>query len=150
LNKAFVREPDDHGSRNCPRCGSLGVAVGRETLSAQLKPDAAEYVWSMAFFCPFAQCDVAYFDLFERTISVDLLARPVWPKDPEAPLCCCFGLTRDDIEADVAEGSVRRTRAVIEKARSPEARCVRMAPSGQSCIAQVQRYYMKLRGGTLD
>ena len=28
MNKAFVREPDDTGQRNCPRCRSLGTPVG--------------------------------------------------------------------------------------------------------------------------
>ena len=36
MNKAFVREPDDTGAGHCPRCGSLGIAVGAETLAAQL------------------------------------------------------------------------------------------------------------------
>ena len=28
MNKAFVREPDDTGDRYCPKCQSLGEAVG--------------------------------------------------------------------------------------------------------------------------
>lgn len=147
MNKAFVREPDDTGERHCPRCGSLGLAVGPETLGAQLTPAALASISPAAFFCPFPQCEVAYFDLYERAVGVESLQRPVWPKDREAPLCACFGLTRDDIEADLAEGGVRRTKECVTRAKSSEARCKTLAASGRSCVAEVQRYYMKLRGG---
>jgi len=56
-------------------------------------------------------------------------------------------LTAEDVEADIAEGGVTRVRAVIEKAKSPAANCRIRAASGQPCIGEVQRYYMKLRGG---
>lgn len=147
MNKAFVREPEDTGQRYCPRCGSLGEAVGSQTLESLVRPAALAGISTSAFFCSFPQCEVAYFDLIERVITVDQLVRPVWPKDREAPLCSCFGLTRDDIETDVAEGSVERTRAAVTKAKSPAADCVHQAPTGKSCIAEVQRYYMKLRQG---
>src|SRR5215469_13321476 len=39
MNKAFVREPDDLAGAQCPRCGSLGIAVSGETLNAQLSPN---------------------------------------------------------------------------------------------------------------
>jgi bacterioferritin-associated ferredoxin len=75
------------------------------------------------------------------------LRHPVYPKDPQAPICACFGLTAEEVEADVAEGGVTRVRALIEKAKSPAAHCGTAAASGQSCIGEVQRYFMKLRGG---
>ena len=34
---------------------------------------------------------------------------------------------------------------VVARAKSDEARFRTMSPSGQSCVAEVQRYYMKLR-----
>jgi hypothetical protein len=61
-------------------------------------------------------------------------------------MCACFGLTRRDIEQDVAEGVVTRVRAIVEKAKSPDARCAHMAANGQPCTAYVQQYYMLLRG----
>jgi hypothetical protein len=145
MNKAFVREPDDLGVAHCPRCGSLGVAVGDETLSAQLSVDDRRSLPDAAFFCPFARCEVVYFDQFERNIAGDRLARPVFPKDPAAPICGCFGFTCDDIEADLAEGGVRRVKELLARSKSPEARCTTMSPSGQCCAAEVQRYFMKLR-----
>jgi hypothetical protein len=98
-----------------------------------------------AYFCADARCDAAYFDVFERVILADELLRPVYPKDLEAPMCPCFGLTRDDVEADAAEGSPRRVRELLAKSKGPEARCAVRSPSGQCCMPEVQRYYMKLR-----
>ena len=75
------------------------------------------------------------------------LNKPVYPKDPEAPVCACFGLTREDIEQDVREGVVTRVKAILEKAKSSEARCSKLAANGQPCVAYVQKYYMQCRGG---
>jgi hypothetical protein len=148
MNKAFIREPDDTGQRYCPACQSLGVPLGRETWQAHVVEAAADALADTAYFCPYARCDVAYFDIFERVVRTGALREPVFPKDPQAPICACFGFTLDEIEADVREGSVARTRALVERAKGPEAQCRVRAASGQSCVADVQRHYMKLRGAT--
>jgi hypothetical protein len=147
MNKAFVKEPEQSASANCPRCGSLGIAVGEQTLAAHLGEDARAQIAKAAFFCPWPTCGVAYFDTFERTVPVESLARSVWPKDPEAPICACFEFSTDEIDRDIAEGGVTRTRALIERAKSPQAQCLTKSPSGHSCVADVQRYYMQHRGG---
>jgi hypothetical protein len=147
MNKAFVREPEDTGQRFCPRCGSLGVPVRAETLDAQLTGEARLRLADEASFCPFARCEAVYFDDFDRVVDRQAFGRPVYPKDPSAPICSCFGLTLDDIEADIQEGGVRRVKELLAKAKSSEAHCARLAPSGQTCIAEVQRRYMQLRGG---
>lgn len=146
MNKAFVREPEDTGQAYCPRCRSLGIAVQEATLTAQLKPEAVSELADTAWFCPFPTCEVAYFDLFERVATIDKLNAPVYPKDPQAPICPCFGFTTDEIEADLAENGVQRTRALVARAKTAEARCQTASPTGQSCVAEVQRYYMKRRG----
>jgi hypothetical protein len=146
MNKAFVKENDTTEGR-CPRCGSPGTVVYQETLRAHLPPAALQHLTDSAFFCAQPRCSVVYFDLFDRVVEESLVPTPVYPKNPAAPLCACFGLTRDDVEEDIREGSVTRTRACVEKAKSPEARCAVASPSGQSCVAEVQRYYMKLRAG---
>jgi hypothetical protein len=146
MNKAFVREPDQIADY-CPRCGSRGEPVGRETVQSHLPEGKAAVVADPANFCPSPRCDVAYFDAFERVILTRDLSKPVYPKDPDAPICACFGLTRRDIEQDIREGVVTRVRAILERAKSPEARCARLAANGQSCVAYVQKYYMQCRGG---
>ncbi len=144
MNKAFVKEHDSTEGR-CPRCGSAGAVVFQETLRAHLPPAALQHLTDSAFFCAQPRCSVVYFDLFDRVVEESQVQTPVYPKNPAAPLCACFGLTRDDVEEDIREGAVTRTRACVEKAKSPEARCAVASPSGQSCVAEVQRYYMKLR-----
>jgi hypothetical protein len=144
MNKAFVREPDQT-AEYCPRCGSKGQQVGRDTVQAHLPGGKTPTVTDPANFCPSPNCDVVYFDAFERVIVAADLKEPVYPKDPDAPICACFGLTRQDIEADVREGVVTRVKAIIEKAKSSEARCSCMAANGQSCVAYVQKYYMQCR-----
>lgn len=147
MNKAFIKEPEDTGAAHCPRCGSLGEPVGDETLSAHLTAEDRRNLPETAFFCPFARCEVAYFDQFERTVAADRLPRPVYPKDPDAPICPCFGFTCEEIELDVQEGGVSRVRDLLARSQSPQARCVTMAANGRCCMPEVQRHFMKLRGG---
>jgi hypothetical protein len=144
MNKAFVREPDQTADF-CPRCGSQGQPVGRETMQSYLDKGQITKVADPANFCRSPKCDVVYFDSFERVVLSGDLERPVYPKDPDAPICACFGLTRADIEQDVREGVTTRTKAVLEKAKSSEARCRQRAANGQSCVAYVQRYFMLCR-----
>lgn len=142
MNKAFVREPDQT-CEYCPRCGAQGEAVGSETLESYLSAEQRGRVSPRANFCPSPRCEVAYFDSFERVILVSDLSRAVYPKDPRAPICACFGLTTEEIEQDVAEGLATRTRAILERAKSVDARCACLAANGRSCVAYVQKYYMQ-------
>jgi len=144
MNKAFIREPEQTADL-CHRCGSQGEPVGSKTLTTYLTEVQLDGLAEPASFCPSPQCPVAYFDGLERLVLATALKLPAYPKDPTAPICACFGLTRADIEQDVAEGVVTRTKAIVEKAKSPEARCQEMAANGQSCIAFVQKYYMQRR-----
>ena len=144
MNKAFVREPDQSADY-CPRCGAQGEPVGEETLAHWLPAKGGTVVLAGANFCPTPQCAVVYFDAFERVVLAADLPQPVYPKDPDAPLCACFGLTRDDIEQDIREGVTTRVKAVIEKSRTPEARCRLLAANGRCCTPYVQKYYMQAR-----
>ncbi len=142
MNKAFVREPDQT-AEYCPRCGTQGETVGSETLETYLSVAQRGRVSRRSNFCPSPRCAVAYFDSFERVILVSDLSQAIYPKDPDAPICACFGLTREEIEQDVAEGVATRTRAILEKAKSAEARCTCLAANGRSCLAYVQKYYVQ-------
>ena len=144
MNKAFVREPEENRDR-CPSCGSAGIAVFEITLKVWLSEEQRRQLSDSAFFCPHATCPVAYFDRFERTVPAAGIAVPFWPKSTGSPICPCFGLTLADIEADVADGAVTRVRATIQRAGSDEAQCRTKSPSGESCVAAVQKCYMQLR-----
>lgn len=148
MNKAFIREPDDTSAAHCPRCGSLGIPVAAETLAAQLDAESLRPLADAAFYCPFPKCEVGYFDQYEQTVAADRLRQPAFPKDPDAPICNCFGFTTADIEADIREGSPRRVRELLARGKSAEAHCQTAAPDGRSCMAEVQRYYLRSRGLT--
>jgi hypothetical protein len=145
MNKAFVREPEAT-HEYCPRCGSKGLAVGEETLRAFLGPELRRDLAQTASFCPLPRCEVAYFDVLERIVLASAIRAPIYPKDPAAPICPCFGLTCEDIEQDLREGVVTRTRAAVERAKSADAPCLVKSPTGRSCQAAVQAYYMRRRG----
>lgn len=144
MNKAFVRENDQANDR-CPRCGSPGQSVRAETLETYLPAELRTELSDSAWFCALPTCEVAYFDMFERSVPASDLLRPVYPKDPDAPICACFGMTTDDIEDDIREGVVTRTKNLLAQAQSEAARCTVLAANGRSCVADVQRYYMKCR-----
>lgn len=143
MNKAFIREAEPSANGHCPRCGSLGLPVGAVTLAAHVAEPACAAIAAEAFFCPFPTCPVAYFDQFERTIAIDALKGPVYPKHPDAPICPCLGITVDQVEADAMAGRVDRVRRVIATARCGQADCLTHSPSGQSCVAAVQGCYMR-------
>jgi hypothetical protein len=142
MNKAFVREPDSTEER-CPRCGAIGEPVRREVLDNYVIESARDNVALPANFCPTPLCEVAYFDVFERVILTSALTKPVYPKDLDAPMCACFGFTRDEIEQDLAEGTNVRTKACVLKAKSPAAQCHVLAANGRSCVMEVQRYFVQ-------
>lgn len=144
MNKAFVKEQEVLEDR-CPLCNTSGRSVSQEALEQHVEADARRKVAQPALFCSNPKCEVVYFDQFGRTIPLDLVQRPIYPMDADAPICACFGLTRDDVEFDVAEGVVTRCRELVTKSKSADARCSVLAPDGRCCVPEMQRYYMKLR-----
>jgi hypothetical protein len=100
-----------------------------------------------AYFCPTPRCPVAYFDAFEAAVLVEQLVRPVYPKDVAAPLCPCFGLTREDVAADAADTAPRRIRELLAKSKTSAAHCQTASPTGRNCLPEVQRMYFRLREG---
>lgn len=142
MNKAFVREPEFDGKAYCPKCGSLGTAVSDPTLDQHVQESRRSRLGDAAWFCSFAKCDIAYFDLFESSVSVNELQTPVYPKDADAPICACFGFTIEDLESDVTDGQPARIRELLAKSKSNGANCRVLAADGQCCMREVQRLYM--------
>ena len=145
MNKAFVREPDFDGRAFCPRCGALGVPVEHGPLDVHIKPESRNKMGDSAWFCNFPRCDVAYFNLFEAVVLVDELSAPVYPKDLDAPMCACFGLAYDDVEADAQAEKPIRIRELLAKSKSAEARCAKLAADGRCCMPTVQELYVRLK-----
>jgi len=146
MNKAFVREPDITDVL-CPRCGSAGTTALRAAFEHHVPPEARRSLAATTYFCSTPSCPVAYFDAFEAIVPAEALSHAVYPKDPRAPLCACFGLTIDDVENDIADGTPTRIRELLAKSKTPAAHCDELSATGRSCIPDVQRCYFKLRGG---
>ncbi len=146
MNKAFVREPEFDGRAYCPKCGSLGTPVATATLDRHVRKPSRPQLGDSAWFCGYAECHVAYFDLFERTVGVNELQSAVYPKDPSAPICACFGFTIEDIEADVSDGTPARIRELLTKSQSSDANCHTLAADGRCCMREVQRVYLRRIG----
>jgi Zinc binding domain len=150
MNKAFVREPDDDGRAYCPRCKSLGIPVGPGPLNTHIGPQSPSNqsrakMHDAAWYCGYSHCEVAYFNQFDTVVTVDELKAPIYPYDRDAPLCACFGLTYDDVEADVRERTPTRIRELLNKSKTAAANCATLAADGRCCIGAVQELYMKLR-----
>lgn len=146
MNKAFVREPEPDGKAYCPHCGTLGIAVGRETLDHHVLPEHRTKLAKDAWFCDFAKCEVAYFDLYDRIVLTNELAGTVYPKDLDAPVCPCFEFTIEDVNAAIDSRSPKSIRDLIEKSKTKAANCRVLAASGQCCIQEVQRLYIRAIG----
>ncbi len=143
MNKAFVREPEFDGRAFCPRCGSLGIPVNDATLDQHVQDQSRSRMGDSAWFCDYARCEVVYFDLFEQFVAVDQLQSTVYPKDPAAPICACFGFSLEDVEADVREGTPIRIRELLVRSKSSAAQCLTLAADGRCCMREVQRLYMR-------
>jgi hypothetical protein len=145
MNKAFIREPEDDGRAYCPRCKSLGLPVESGPLDTHIRTESRGKIRDAAWFCGFPRCDVAYFNQFDAVVTMGELKSPVYPYDPNAPICACFGLTYDDVEADVRDGTPTRIRELLAKSKSSDANCVMLAADGRCCMSAVQELYMRLR-----
>jgi len=145
MNKAFVKEPEFDGRAFCPNCGNLGIPVESEPLDTHIREESRSKMLDSAWFCNFPRCEVAYFNLFEAVVLMNELKAPVYPYDPDAPICACFGLTYDDVEDDIHEGTPTRIRELLAKSKSPEARCHAVAADGRCCMSAVQELYMRMR-----
>ena len=127
----------------CPRCGVIGTPVARHTVAAHVPPEAAGRLSDTAYFCSNPRCNIAYYDALEQWLPIDLLDRSIFPKDPMAPICSCFGMTAQDVEADAKAGRTDRIKQLIVRAQTTDARCDELAPNGCSCVPEIQRHYLK-------
>ncbi|MBI3858575.1 MAG: hypothetical protein HY293_23055 [Planctomycetes bacterium] len=140
MSRAFVREPEP-GEPRCPGCGAFGAPVGAATLETHLPAAARSTLAGAAYYCAAAGCKTAYFNAWGTAVSADQLSGPAWPKDPEAPICPCFGMKAADVIADASDGRKDRVKELVERSRGPEARCAQSCPDGASCVPAVLRLF---------
>ncbi len=149
MNKAFVKEIDADARVMCPKCGTIGIAVGKGPLDTHVRTEARSRISDSAWCCGNSDCSVVYFNLFDQTVTTDELNTPVYPYNLDAPICQCFGFTYDDVDHDSRDAVPHRIREMVAKSKSPDARCQALAVDGQCCLREVQRLYLKLRSGTI-
>ncbi len=145
MSRAFVKEAETTGPRcpSPPGCGGEGAPVPHATLQARLGPVAAARFTGEALFCPDPACEVAYFDgRGERALRTEML-EPTYPKSPGAPLCACFGVSRESIEDFARRGDKAAMRAFLERAASDPARCEERAADGGSCATEARRVFLR-------
>jgi hypothetical protein len=142
MNKAFVREPDDTAPL-CPLCGAQGESVPETALARYVPADQRHRLGGMVYFCETPTCEAVYYDAVEDYVPASQLTQAVYPKDPAAPMCACFGLTSQAIDQDLAEGSPRRIREILAQAQTPAAHCSEAAANGRCCIPALQKYYLR-------
>jgi Zinc binding domain len=145
MSRAFMKEPETSGP-SCPSppgCGGVGVPVSRATLEARLRPEAAARFAGAAYFCPDPACEVAYFDAGRERAPRSEMIAPAWPKHPGAPLCACFGVTREVLEDFGRRGDKAEMRAFLERTSSPEARCELLAADGRCCATEARRVFLR-------
>ena len=144
MNKAFVKEPD--APDPCcpdPRCGGAGLVVSAQTLRAQLSADDAAQFKGAAFWCPSPGCPVAYYDAWGVRVEGNALRRGVHPKIASAPLCPCFDIGAEALIDDACAGRREVVRDLVQKARSPAARCAQENPSGRSCEPEARKLFLR-------
>ena len=144
-----MKDPEP-GDPRCPGCDGLGDPVGAATLDAQVPAAARATFRGAAFYWSAPSCRIGYFDAWGATIPVDQLTGPAWPKDPERPICPCFGVKAADVLADAREGRKERIKELSERSKGPDAHCVQRAPDGVCCMPRVLRLFREAfdaRGG---
>ena len=127
----------------CPRCGAIGLAVGDETLTAILEPDAAASLLAVERrFCRTPACSVLYYGADGRCVDKGASRVRVGLKetDDPVPLCYCFGFERADVRREVVEtgGSTIPSRITAE-VRADRCACEVKNPSGACCLGEVNK-----------
>jgi len=140
VSRAFIRDPEP-GEPLCPGCKTPGDAVGPATLEAQLTPEGRAALGANAFYCVNPGCPTAYFTPWGAAVPAEKLSSTAYPKDPEGPICPCFGIKAADMIADAREGRKERVRELLERSKGAEARCTQRCPDGRPCIPRVLRLF---------
>jgi hypothetical protein len=104
MSRAFMKEGEAPEPR-CPSCDTLGDAVGPPTLQAHVPADLRTALGDRAYYCVNPVCRSAYFNGWGTVVPADKIRGSAYPKDPDGPLCPCFGVVVREIEAE-ARGRV--------------------------------------------
>lgn len=140
MSRAFMKEGENPDPR-CPSCDAAGDPVGTVTLDGQVPAPLRSLLGDKAYYCPTPTCRVGYFNGWGSTLPAEKLQGPAYPKNPDAPLCLCFGLSAADLIADAREGKKARIQEIREEADAPDARCPRFMPDGKTCATRAMQLF---------
>ena len=134
------RPLDSNGGR-CPRSGSVGSTVDRQTIKALLTELALRRLTVSEYrFCPDAGCEIVYFDGDGMKFGTADLRVPVWQKLPfgTRPICYCFGESEASIHAELeANGHSLAVGRIREHIAAGRCACQLRNPRGACCLGDI-------------
>lgn len=128
-------------ARRCPQSGSVGSAVGRQTVKALLTENALRRLAQSEYrFCADPDCGVVYFDADGTTFLVEDLRVPVWQKLPFGSrlVCYCFGESEATVREEfVARGASLAADRIHEHIAAGRCACEVRNPRGTCCLGDI-------------
>lgn len=134
----------------CPSCGAPAKRVGAVTVKSLVRHLSFGAPATQYYFCESPRCPVVYFPL-DREAPVFGESELLVPvglkrKDADAPVCYCFGITRGQIEREVAlTGQSAIPARIKAEVQVGACACEVKNPSGKCCLGQVQRVLQESR-----
>jgi hypothetical protein len=130
-------------SAACPRCGTVGHEIGRETVGAMatMAVPAPLLAHSAYRYCATEACPVVYYGSGGVVLERQHVRVPVNAKDmgADVPLCYCFGHTRRSIAEEIAAtGRSSAFTAVTHEVKAGHCACEVKNPSGRCCLGDVR------------
>lgn len=114
-----------------------------KTIDAHVPRELRQALGDKAYYCVDSGCPIAYFNGWGTSVPREAMLGPAWPKDPGAPICPCFGLRAEEVVEDAVAARKDRIRALAERSKSPDARCLEASPDGRCCLPRVLRLYQE-------
>lgn len=126
----------------CPVSGKRSKQVALLTVKSLVRHLPFGMPTTQFYFCEDPECDVVYFPLdpagpaFRRG---DLLVRVgVKEKDDPVLVCCCFGVTRGEIQEEVLRtGRSAAPERIKAEVKAGNCACEVKNPSGKCCLGTV-------------
>lgn len=132
---------DTETSWRCPRNGSLGKPVDRQTVEALLTENGLARLSPARYrFCPDSQCEVVYFGADSGCLTTEDVRVAVWQKQPfgDRQVCYCFGESESSIRAEIlAQGRSSAIERLREHIAARRCACEVMNPRGSCCLGDV-------------
>jgi hypothetical protein len=146
MSRAFMKEPEAQDPL-CPECGAACEPVSPPTLDAHVPPALRAPLTGAIYYCVNPSCRTAYFNAWGASVPADKVTGSAWPKDPDGPICPCFGMKAEDVVSDARDGRKDRVKELVDRSKGPEARCAQTAPDGVCCVPKVLRLFRESFAG---